>query len=60
LGCSSSLYTKAEAGTLLAKLSEKTRATVRNREKLLPNEPLFRSTSFRDAAVRQYEELVKP
>ncbi|HVP11772.1 MAG TPA: hypothetical protein VMV94_11365 [Phycisphaerae bacterium] len=60
LGYNSNLYTQAEAATLLAKLSETTRATVRNREKLLPNEPLFRSTSFRDAAVRQYEELVKP
>jgi hypothetical protein len=60
LGYNGDLYTKAEAGALLAKLSEKTLATVRNREKLLPNEPLFRSTSFRDATVRQYEELVKP
>lgn len=60
LGYGSSLYTKTEAGILLAKLSEKTHATVRNREKLLPNEPLFRSPSFRDAAVRQYEQLVKP
>jgi len=60
LGYSSSLYTKAEARALLAALSEQTREKLRSRQELLPDEPLFRSTSFRDAVVRQYEELVGP
>ncbi len=60
LGYSSSLYTKAEVRTLLAGLSEKTRAALRARATLPADEPLFRSTSFRDAVLRQYEELVNP
>ncbi len=30
------------------------------RATLPPSEPLFRSTSFRDAVLRQYEELANP
>jgi hypothetical protein len=59
LGYSSSLYTKAEARTLLAALSDQTREKLRAPEQLLPNEPLLGSTSFRDALVRQYDELMK-
>jgi hypothetical protein len=58
LGYSNSLYTQSEARPLLAALSEQTRGVLRTRGKLLPNEPLLRSTSFRDAVLRQYEELV--
>ncbi len=61
LGYSNSLYTKAEARALLATLSDKTREALRTHATLPPNEPLFRSgMSFRDAALRQYEELVNP
>jgi hypothetical protein len=60
LGYSDSLYTQADARTLLTTLSEKTRAALRTRATLPPNEPLFRSTSFRDAVLRQYEELMSP
>lgn len=57
LGYSNSLYTKADARTLLTKLSESTRAALRRPDTMLPNEPLLRSTSFRDAVLRAYEEL---
>ncbi len=57
LGYSNSLYTKAEAGAQLAALSPQLRENLRARLPLLPNEPLFHSTSFRAAVMRVYGEL---
>lgn len=59
LGYSESLYAKADSRALLAALSEQTLQMVRARDKLLPDEPLFRaSSSFRDAVLGQYEQLM--
>jgi hypothetical protein len=60
LGYSSSLYTKTEARTVLAALSEKTREALHRRVTLPATEPLFRSPSFHAAVLRQYAELTKP
>jgi hypothetical protein len=60
LGYNSSLYTKAEARSLLAGLSDKTREMLRAHATLPANEPLFHSPSFRDAVLEQYAALAKP
>jgi hypothetical protein len=57
LGYGDSLYTRDEARTLLNALSAPVQGRLRAGEALLPNEPLFRSTSFRSAVLRVYEEL---
>jgi hypothetical protein len=59
LGYNSSLYTKSEARAALARLSEKVQQSLRARATLPATEPLFRSTSFRDAVLQQYDELIK-
>jgi hypothetical protein len=57
LGYSDSLYSSDEARTLLSTLSAPVQGRLRAREALLPNEPLFQSSSFRSTVLRVYEEL---
>jgi hypothetical protein len=57
LGYSNSLYTRDEARAQLGALSAPLQARLRAHEEVLPNEPLFQSTSFRAAVQRVYQEL---
>jgi hypothetical protein len=57
LGYSNSLYSRDEARALLGTLSQSVQERLRAREEVLPNEPLFQSTSFRAAVLRAYGEL---